>query len=167
MQNLYLSVKAQGWELDYKKFRIYLKDKYQVSKAYAFLGYISKNEKFYKTLRDNGYKIIFKPTIKRRKQPIKGNCDTEFVLHTILQINNFNKAIIISGDGDFYCLIRHLKQKNKLLKIGIPNQARFSYLLKRFKTDLLFISQLEEKLKKEAYSPGQAPQAASRRIESG
>jgi hypothetical protein len=35
-QNLYQSL---SWQLDYKKFMIYLKDKYKVEKAYYFIGF--------------------------------------------------------------------------------------------------------------------------------
>lgn len=30
-QNLYLAIKELGWKIDYKKFRIYLKEKYKVA----------------------------------------------------------------------------------------------------------------------------------------
>jgi hypothetical protein len=33
-QNLNLSIRSQGWVLDFKRFRVYLKDKYSVTKAY-------------------------------------------------------------------------------------------------------------------------------------
>jgi len=39
-QNLNLSIRAQGWFLDYKKFRKYLEDKYSITKAFLFLGYV-------------------------------------------------------------------------------------------------------------------------------
>ena len=35
-QNLNLGIQLLGWKLDYKKFRIYLKEKYNVTKAYIF-----------------------------------------------------------------------------------------------------------------------------------
>jgi hypothetical protein len=37
----------RGWELDYKKFRIHLKDKYKVTKAYLFIGYIPTMQPLY------------------------------------------------------------------------------------------------------------------------
>lgn len=37
-QNLNLGVRDQGWELDFARFRVYLKDKYGVGKAFLFIG---------------------------------------------------------------------------------------------------------------------------------
>lgn len=44
-QNLYLGIKGQGWDLDYKRFYIYLKEKYCVEKSILYIGYIRENEK--------------------------------------------------------------------------------------------------------------------------
>ncbi|MDD5071770.1 MAG: hypothetical protein PHQ42_03475, partial [Patescibacteria group bacterium] len=62
-QNLNLGIKSLGWKLDFKKFRIYLKDKYRVNKAYLFLGYIPENQNMYRKLQEYGYILIFKPVL--------------------------------------------------------------------------------------------------------
>ena len=49
-QNLYLGISDSGWNLDYQKFRNYLRTKYRVSKAYLFIGYVPKNTNLYKYL---------------------------------------------------------------------------------------------------------------------
>lgn len=93
-----------------------------------------------------GYVLIFRPTLQDKKGIIKGNCDAELVLHCMIQYQNFDKAIIVSGDGDFYCLVRYLKKKGKLLRIGIPNKRKYSALLNKFYPYLFFISLLRDKL---------------------
>jgi hypothetical protein len=35
-QNLNLGVKDQGWQLDFQRFRVFLKEKFGVAKAYLF-----------------------------------------------------------------------------------------------------------------------------------
>lgn len=129
-QNLNLGIKSKGWRLDFKKFRIYLKNKYDVEKAYLFLGYIPGNERLYSNLKGFGYILIFKPVLEY-KERVKGNVDAELVLHCILEIPSYRKAIIVSGDGDFYCLIEYLERKGKLLKILVPTK-QYSSLLRRF-----------------------------------
>lgn len=129
-QNLNLGIKSKGWSLDFKKFRIYLKNKYGVEKAYLFIGFIPGNEKLYSNLKRFGYILIFKPVLES-KDKIKGNVDAELVLHCILEMGNYSKAIIVSGDGDFYCLIEYLEKKKKLLKILVPTK-QYSSLLRRF-----------------------------------
>jgi len=146
-QNLNLSILDQGWKLDFKKFRTYLKDKYKVSKAFLFIGYIEENENLYKYLRKIGYLLIFKPTLQLQNGKPKGNVDAELVLHSMIEFENYNKAVIVSGDGDFYCLIEYLNDKNKLCKLLIPNQYKYSSLLRKFGPYISFINQLKSKLK--------------------
>ena len=83
---------------------------------------------------------------KKNKIKIKGNVDAEIVLHTMIQYKNYDKAIIVSGDGDFHCLVEYLEKKGKLLKIITPNK-RYSSLLKKFTKYIVVISALKDKLK--------------------
>lgn len=139
-QNLYLGIKSQGWKLDYKKFRIYLKHKFKTKKAFLFLGYIRKNDGLYKRLRLFGYELIFKPVIKGEKGLIKGNIDVELTISAIhLQYNNYDKAIIVSGDGDFYTLSKLLRDNGKLEAIVIPNRKGQSKLLKEFEAYIFYM----------------------------
>jgi len=95
----------RGWKLDYKKFRKYLLDKFRVSKALLFIGYIRENEKLYHHLKSCGYELVYKPTTKDRDGKPKGNVDAELVLYAAaIEYSNYDKAVIVSGDGDFYCL---------------------------------------------------------------
>lgn len=63
-QNLNKGVQKLGWKLDFKKFRIYLKYKYRVSKAFLFIGYIPTNANLYRALQDYGYTLIFKQVLE-------------------------------------------------------------------------------------------------------
>ncbi len=63
-QNLNLGIRSQGWILNFARFRVYLKDKYQVTKAFLFIGYVAGNEAKYTALQEVGYVIIFKPTLE-------------------------------------------------------------------------------------------------------
>jgi uncharacterized LabA/DUF88 family protein len=133
-QNLNLGVKSQGWKLDWRKFRQYLRSKYSVVKAYLFIGQVAGNESLYAFLQECGYILIFKPTLSRRdggKVITKGNVDADLVLHAMIQYKSYQQAIIVSGDGDFHCLIEYLEEKDKLLKILAPTR-HYSSLLRRF-----------------------------------
>jgi len=144
-QNLNLSINNLGWKLDFKKFRVFLKDKYQVKKAYLFMGYVAENESMYEGLRNAGYEMIFKPTLEQGGV-VKGNCDAELVLKCMVELNKFDKAVIVSGDGDFHCLVDYLKDKGKLLKIGIPNKTQYSSLLRPLSKFFFYISDSKSKL---------------------
>lgn len=133
-QNLNLGIRDQGWKLNFKRFRVYLEKKYEIKKAYLFIGYVPGNENLYTTLQNYGYICIFKPTLELPNGTVKGNVDAELVLHTMIQYSNFDKALVVSGDGDFFCLVQYLLEEGKLLKVLIPNQKRYSGLLKRLST---------------------------------
>lgn len=76
-QNLYLAIKELGWKLDYQRFRVYLREKYHVDKAYMFLGYVDVNHELYRSLQEVGFILIFRPILQKDGQPIKGNCDVD------------------------------------------------------------------------------------------
>ncbi len=139
----------QGWKLDFRKFRKYLFDKFRVTKAFLFIGYIKQNEHLYEKLRSSGYRLVFKPTVKDNLGKPKGNIDAELVLYSAaIEFANYDKAIIVSGDGDFYCLHKFLKKHKKLGKIIIPNRRSESSLLKDFQGQKVFLIREKEKLKK-------------------
>jgi uncharacterized LabA/DUF88 family protein len=149
-QNLNMGVKSLGWSLDFKKFRIFLKDVYSVKEAYLFIGHILGNERLYTDLQKHGYILIFKPTLMFKSyynMKVKGNVDAELVLHAMIEWKNYEKAIIVSGDGDFHCLIEYLGKKKKLLKIIVPNK-RYSSLLRKFGKYIVKVEAFKEKVKK-------------------
>ncbi len=150
-QNLNLAIKDCGWELDFARFNRYLKDKYRVEKAFLFIGYAPGNEALYTFLQKSGYIVIFKPTLlinNGNLNKIKGNVDTELVLHTMIEFQNYDKAVIVSGDGDFHCLIEHLEEEDKLFCVIIPNPRKYSALLRKFRKYFVYIDTLEGKLGK-------------------
>lgn len=149
-QNLNLGVRSLGWKLDFAKFRKYLADKYKVQKAFLFIGFIEDNQLLYTTLQEAGYICVFKPTLRssqHKKIKIKGNVDAELVLHTMIEYQHYDKAIIVSGDGDFHCLVEYLDQKNKLLKIIVPNK-HYSSLLRRFRRYIVHVADFKSKIER-------------------
>ncbi|TSC93977.1 MAG: Uncharacterized protein Athens101428_451 [Candidatus Berkelbacteria bacterium Athens1014_28] len=148
-KNIYRGKKLiyNGWQLDFKKFRVYLKDKFRVSKAFLFIGRIKEYEKMYKQLESFGYKLVFKPTTKDSFGKPKGNIDAELVLYSAaVEFPNYDKAVIVSGDGDFYCLYKYLMKNKKLFKIIIPNRYSESSLLKEFQDCKIILNREQDKL---------------------
>ena len=136
-----------GWKLDMQKFRIYLRDKFRVQKAFLFIGYIKELERMYESFRSFGYELIFKTTVKGADGKPKGNVDAEIVLNAArLKYDEFDKGVFVSGDGDFYCLYKFLEEKNKLCKIIIPNKFNESSLLKEFQNRKIFLYREKSKL---------------------
>ncbi len=137
-----------GWKIDWKRFRVYLRDKYNVEKAYLFIGFIEGNNLLYIKLQEAGFICIFKPTLKYKDGTVKGNCDAELVLHSMIDYNKYKKAVLVTGDGDFHCLVKYLLENDKLEALIIPNRFSFSALLKFkiFKSFLRYMNELKDKL---------------------
>lgn len=160
-QNLNLGVQKSGWKMDWHKFRLWLAENYGVTKAYMFIGYMSENETLYQQMYDHGFLVVLKPTLEimqvdkpgdkpreeKDKVPVKGNIDADLVLHAMKELPNYDQAIIVSGDGDFYGLAEHLVSSDKLLKIMTPNH-RYSTLLKPFEP---YIDNLENHRRELSY----------------
>jgi hypothetical protein len=127
--NLHLGARDAGWIIDYRKFRTYLSEKYNIIRAFYCIGRIEANKSLYETLENEGYELVFKPTYVGKDGKIKGNCDAEVVLHCMIHYNEFNKALIIAGDGDYYCLIKYLKENQKLRMVLVPNRENMSVLI--------------------------------------
>jgi len=162
-QNLNLGTQRVGWKLDWRKFRQYLKDKHNVSHAYMFIGYMSDNESLYEYMHELGFLVVLKPTVdisqhdekgeplidkvtgEKEKPTIKGNVDAELVLYAMKEMTNYAKAIIVSGDGDFFSLAEYLEEQGKLEHIMAPNW-QYSSLLKTFDEKIIRLDQLRREL---------------------
>lgn len=151
-QNLNVSTQRLGWKVDWKKFRIWLSETYNVEKAYLFIGYVPEFEEMYQQLHESGYLIVLKPTFdmtkvqltaeekEKRKEkgegakddrPTKGNVDADLVLWAMKEMPNYSKAVLVSGDGDFFALVEYLAEQKRLLKLLAPN-AFYSGLYNQF-----------------------------------
>ncbi len=140
-----------GWKLDFEKFRRFLKDKYKVEEAFLFIGNLPGNEGLYAYLQRAGYVVVLKPTTSFKdgegKTKVKGNVDTDLVLYAAArEIDNYDKAVIVSGDGDFLSLYEYLYEKEKLGTILIPNKVNYSQLLNKYPTYFDFVSVNKKKL---------------------
>ncbi len=136
-----------GWKLDFRKFRQYLTDKFRANKAFLFIGYIPQNKSLYRKLQSDGYELIYKPTVADNHGKVKGNVDAELVLHAAaIEFSHYEKAVVVSGDGDFRCLHEFLERRGKLQAIIIPNRFSESSLLNQFQKYKIFIDKKQKDL---------------------
>ena len=145
-QNLNVGTQKFGWKMNWVRFRKFLEEEYGVSKAYMFIGYIPENESLYEQMPDAGYMVVLKPTFdmtrprpepgkdgddKEEERHIKGNVDAELVLWAMKEMSNYQQAIIVSGDGDFYSLVEYLESKGRLKHLLTPS-SHYSQLYNRY-----------------------------------
>jgi uncharacterized LabA/DUF88 family protein len=141
--NLHSAIKELGWSLDYKRFRVWLSEKYSVSRAYIFIGLIGKYKDLYKYLQECGFTLVFKEVVYDGSGKPKGNCDADLVLQAARDTyeNHFEKAILVSSDGDYAGLVKFLQERKKLEVILSPNvQVKCSVLLKRTEAHIAYIN---------------------------
>lgn len=100
--------------------------------------------------------MYFKPTLTYKDGTTKGNCDAELVLQAMIEFSTYHKAVIVTGDGDFHCLVMYLLQQEKLDALIIPNRKKYSALLKLkvIRPYLRFMNDLQDKLE---YKKKKAP----------
>ena len=131
------------------KFRQLLRNHFGVEQAYMFIGYLEEYKIMYDHLSSYGFEVIFKPTVevkdKDKEQTVKGNVDVELVLQVMRDYNEYNQAIIVSGDGDFYSLIKYLAATDKLRALLVPSR-KYSNLLREFESLIIHMNQLREDL---------------------
>lgn len=145
--NIHLGIRELGWDLDYSRFRIYLNDKYNVTKAFYFIGLIEENRGLYKHLENCGYELVYKQVIRDGKGSFKGNCDAELVLNTMIEYHNFDKAVVVTSDGDFTCLLSYLRKNNKLKTVLAPEKEKCSILIKKeVPNNIAFLENLRSKI---------------------
>jgi len=146
-QNVNLGIRSLGWHLDWKKFRVYLAEKYGVEIAYLFLGFMPEYGDRYIELQKAGFILQFKPVLINASGNVKGNVDADLVLQTMIDESVYNKAVIVTSDGDFYSLIRHLYRSEKLETVLSPYSKTCSALLKRMaKGKITFMNTLSGRL---------------------
>jgi len=72
---------------------------------------------FYRKLKGFGYELYLKPVksypddegnVKR-----KANCDVDMAFYLMKEKDNFDRAVILSGDGDFLPVLKFLKREGK------------------------------------------------------
>ncbi len=145
-QNLNVGIRSQGWSLDWRKFLRYLEEEHGVTKSFIFIGFTPGNEELYTYLQKAGYVIVFKHTHESPEGVIKGNVDTELVLHAMIEYKNYDKAVIVSGDSDFFCLVEYLHNQNKLHKILVPNR-KYASIFRNYDQFVIRLDELKRKLR--------------------
>lgn len=147
--NLYQGAKKSKWKIDFRRFRRWLSDKYGIKRAYYFIGLIPKEKDLYASLQKAGFTLIFKEVTYDRDGKPKGNCDADLVLQSAIDYfeKNCESQVLAASDGDYACLAKFLKDKNKLVTILSPNpKNKCSILLKRINAPIVYLDDIKEKI---------------------
>ena len=137
-QNLFMGTTKRdpSWVVDLSKLRVYLEKKYHVVKAYYYLGVVQNGEKFeslYEKIQDAGFILVFREHNSAMLGTKKGNVDSDIIFSVMKRLyrkEEFDKVVLVSGDGDYKMLVDFLIEENKLEKVLFPKRKYASSLYK-------------------------------------
>jgi len=148
-QNLYMGTTTgdNPWKVDLSKFKIYLEKKYHVKEAYYFLGYVQDtNQELYEEIQKAGFILVFRqhnPAMIGKK---KGNVDSDIIFQVMKRLcknADFEKIVLVSGDGDYKILVDFLIEEKRFKKVLFPNIKFASSLYKQIGSE--YFDYLESK----------------------
>ncbi len=137
-QNLHMGTTkcTPAWRVDLARFRVYLERKYGVEKAFYYLGYVQdgkRAEELYEEIQSAGFILVFRQHTSAMLGNKKGNVDSDIILSVMRRLykrEDFEKIVIVSGDGDYKGLVDFLIEEGRFLKILFPNRQFASSLYK-------------------------------------
>ncbi|OGG58590.1 hypothetical protein A2765_02615 [Candidatus Kaiserbacteria bacterium RIFCSPHIGHO2_01_FULL_56_24] len=137
-QNLYMgTAKSEPiWRVDLARFRVYLQQKYNVEKAFYYLGYVQDDkraEELYEEIQSAGFILVFRQHTSVMLGKKKGNVDSDIIFSVMRRLykkEDFDKVVLVSGDGDYKPLADFLIEENRFAKILFPNKKYASSLYK-------------------------------------
>ncbi|MEJ0053442.1 MAG: NYN domain-containing protein [bacterium] len=94
-----------------------------------------KRVRFYRKLEEFGYTLFLKP-VKSYEQEDgstrrKANCDVDMTFRLMKEEESLDRALILSGDGDFLPVLKHLKERGKEVLV-LSRGPRTAKELKQF-----------------------------------
>lgn len=137
-QNLFMGTTKDkpSWAVDLSRLRVYLEEKYGVGKAYYYLGYVQEGERvesLYEEIQSAGFILVFRQHNSAMLSLKKGNVDSDIifsVMKRLYQREEFDKIVLVTGDGDYKMLVDFLIEENRFEKVLFPNRKYASSLYK-------------------------------------
>lgn len=155
-QNLHLGTTGlrpeagdEPWRIDLARFRVYLEQKYEVKRAFFYLGYTKDGpeyERLYENIQTAGFILMFREHNSAMASNKKGNVDSDIIFNAMKRLylkEKFRKIVLVAGDGDYKSLVDFLIEQDKFEKILFPNRRYRSSLYKPLSSK--FFVYLDEK----------------------
>lgn len=117
VQNVYYTCRqAYQRQFDYRRLWQRLSTEYQIdlANAYAIESHNDGQHKFQTALKSIGFTVKLKPYIQRSDGSAKGDWDVGITIDLMLAAANLEHIFLMSGDGDFDLLVRHVSQQHQV-----------------------------------------------------
>lgn len=124
--NIIHCYKDTGWKVDFKKLKQYFESRCALAGIYYYSAFFEESvvqQSFFEMLSRKGFimrlKKIKKIITGNGEVLLKGNCDTDIVVDAVSVMDNYDTAVLMSGDSDFVSLVNLLKgHKKKVIIIS-------------------------------------------------
>ena len=137
-QNLHLWTNSENWKINFKRFRIYLRDKFKVNESYFFLWFLDEEQQnLYKNVQKAWFIVEFREHTSHMKWKKKWNVDVDIVFEVMRRLKDekdFDKIVLVTGDWDYIKMVNYLIKNNFFKKILFPNK-QYSSLYNKIKKD--------------------------------
>lgn len=117
VQNIYYTTRdAYGRSFNYRKLWQQLSKQGEIAaaNAYAIDRGDTAQQKFQSALRHIGFNVKLKPYIQRADGTAKGDWDVGITIDVLTAAPDVDRIILLSGDGDFELLLRHIWEVNSV-----------------------------------------------------
>lgn len=135
-ENVFYAEKAKGWNIDWIKLYNYFQQNYDIYNAFLHSSETTNvgKRKFLKKLSLAGYTIRTKPIKKIHDKKTgntitKCNLDIEIVIDMFNTADNYDVAVLISGDSDFERAIELLRSRGKqIIVLSFKNAVSYELI---------------------------------------
>ncbi|TAK94071.1 NYN domain-containing protein [Patescibacteria group bacterium] len=138
--NIFYSEKALGWKISYEKLKKYFDGECISSKVFFYAAIDEANidqQRFIGKVRSAGLTVITKPVKRIRGSSgsvrLKGNVDVELSMDILDKRDEYDTAVLMSGDSDFAPVVDKIKSLGKRIIIMSTNDRVSKELLDRGK----------------------------------
>ena len=111
------------------------KGKYMTDAKLVLLDRHLRRVRFYLRLKAFGYRLILKPVKTYEDEDgnptRKANCDVDMAFQLMLEQGAFDRAVVLSGDGDFLPVLKYLRQNDKKVYV-LARSRRTAREIKQF-----------------------------------
>ena len=122
--NIFYSQRTLKWRISYERLKKYFEKECNVGKIFIYTAQDAKRlnqEKFLRMLKNNGFIIRTKPVkqirIANGLYQWKADFDVELAMDMLDHLEQYDSAILLSGDSDFAPVIDRVKKHNKLVVV--------------------------------------------------
>jgi len=165
VQNLFFAAKDIGKRIDFMKIRDHFMasgDEVVSLSAYIIRTPDADHVKFEHFLKSIGYNLCIKKAQITYRQDgsriYKGtDQDLAICIDCLENVDKFDKWVLMSGDGDFIDLCRHLKSKGKVVEVWSMSGVSFNRGFCDYADVIRFLNKNFFYEKSEAPDPGALP----------